>query len=42
MDDMIAECRKRLESCQNKNKANKIYFASRQHDLLERAKKEVG
>jgi argininosuccinate lyase len=42
MDNMIAECRERLESCQNKNQAHKIYFASRQHDLLERAKKEVG
>jgi argininosuccinate lyase len=42
MDNMIAECRETLERCHEKNQANKIYFASRQHELLERAKKEVG
>jgi argininosuccinate lyase len=42
MNNMIAECRERLESCHEKNQANKIYFASKQHDLLERANKEVG
>jgi argininosuccinate lyase len=42
MNNMIAECREKLESCHKKNQANLIYFASRQHDLLERAKKEVG
>ena len=42
MDNMIAECREKLESCHKKNQANKIYFASREHDLLERAKNEVG
>jgi argininosuccinate lyase len=42
MDNMIAECRETLERCDEKNQANKIYFASRQHELLERAKKEVG
>ena len=42
MDNMIAECHEKLESCHANNQANKIYFASRQHDLLERAKKEAG
>ena len=42
MDNMIAECREKLESCHEKNQANQIYFASRQHDLLDRAKKEAG
>ncbi len=42
MDNMIADCRERLESCHEKNQANQLYFARRQQDLLERAKKEVG
>ena len=41
MNNMIAECRERLESYQEKNQSNKVYFAARQHDLLERAMKEV-
>jgi argininosuccinate lyase len=42
MNNMIAECREKLENHHKKNQANQIYFASRQHDLLERAKNEVG
>jgi len=42
MDDMIAECREKLNDFHEKNQAEKTYFATKQHDLLERAKKEVG
>jgi argininosuccinate lyase len=42
MDNMIAECREKLDDFHEKNQTSIIYFASRQHDLLERAKKEVG
>ncbi len=42
MNSMIAECHERLESYHEKKQADKIYFASRQEDLLGRAKKEVG
>lgn len=42
MNNMLTECREQLENYQHKNQANKIYFASKQHDLLERAIKEVG
>jgi argininosuccinate lyase len=42
MNNMITECSEQLENYQDKNQANKIYFVSKQHDLLERAIKEVG
>jgi argininosuccinate lyase len=42
MDDMIAECREKLNDFHEKNQAENTCFATKQHDLLERAKKEVG
>lgn len=42
MNNMIAECNRRLANCRAKNQADKVYFAGKQHDLLERAKKEIG
>ena len=41
MDNMIAECRKRMEEFHKKNQVDKIYFAGKQSDLLARAMKEV-
>ncbi|SJM94203.1 Argininosuccinate lyase ArgH (fragment) [Crenothrix polyspora] len=42
MNNMIAECRKKLGNHHEKNQANRSYFTRKQYDLLERAKKEVG
>ncbi|MGZ8184357.1 MAG: 2-phosphosulfolactate phosphatase XcbC [Methylobacter sp.] len=42
MNTMIAECREQLAKHHQKNQANKIYFAAKQRDLLERAIKAIG
>jgi argininosuccinate lyase len=42
MNTMIAECREQLAKHHEKNQANKIYFAAKQRDLLERAIKAIG
>ena len=42
MRNMITECREQLERYHEKNLAKQDYFASKQHDLLDRAIKEVG
>lgn len=42
MNNMISECHEKLENYHENNQANKIYFATKQLDLLERAKKEIG
>jgi argininosuccinate lyase len=41
MNSMIAECREQLAKHHQKNQTNKIYFAAKQRDLLERAIKAV-
>ena len=42
MNTMINECRDQLAKHHQKNQANKIYFAAKQRDLLERAIKAIG
>jgi argininosuccinate lyase len=42
MSTMIAECRELLAKHHQKNQANKVYFAAKQRDLLERAIKAIG
>jgi len=42
MNTMISECREQLAKHHQKNQANKIFFAAKQRNLLERAIKAIG
>jgi argininosuccinate lyase len=42
MNTMINECREQLAKHHQKNQGNKVYFAVKQRDLLERAMKAIG
>jgi argininosuccinate lyase len=42
MNNMIAECRQQLAKYHEKNQSRKVYFASKQQSVLERAMKEIG